>query len=225
MKRILMLLTALFLGILLAGCISIPLGDGGKLEVSKDGLNVDLGEEDGTESAEQVADETAEESMDGVEEETTETETGIESNSDDEAVEEEAAPGMQESGNCGAFIENPEANNDAIERFMKTMEPDYPLPDCVYMGTVTENPYGDNADQVRAPYQVEGSWKTVFEMYENYLNSEFGEREVEASPDFNNLSGRLYLKNDEYYYDIKISESEGITSIDLDFLRYFEVEE
>ena len=46
MKKIIVLLSVLFLSILLVGCISIPLGDGGKLEVSKDGVNVDLGEEE-----------------------------------------------------------------------------------------------------------------------------------------------------------------------------------
>ena len=46
------LLGVLLLSILLAGCISIPLGDGGKLEVSKDGVNIDTGEEDGTENDE-----------------------------------------------------------------------------------------------------------------------------------------------------------------------------
>ena len=225
MKRILILLSVLFLGILLAGCISIPLGDGGKLEVSKDGVNIDPGEEDGgTESKEPSEKGEEKEGKDGVEDEAVGTEPEVEDSGDDEAGEKKPTLGTSESGSCGEFIENPEANNDAIERFLKDMESDFPLPDCVYMGTVTVNPYGDDADQVRAPYEVEGSWKTVFEMYEDYLNSVFGEREVQASPDFNNLSGDLSGQNDEYYYNIKISESEGITSISLDFLRYSKVE-
>ena len=224
MKKILMLLSVLFLGILLAGCISIPLGDGGKLEVSKDGVNIDTGEGDDVESEESSEDEKEKEIVkeDGVEEEATGTEPETE---DDEAVGEESTLGTTGPNGCGEFIENPEANNDAIERFLKDMESDFPLPDCVYMGTVTVNPYGEDADQVRAPYEVEGSWKTVFEMYESYLNTVFGEREVNASPDFNNLSGSLSGQNDEYYYNIKISESEGITSISLDFLRYAQVDE
>ena len=52
MKKISILLGVLFLSILLAGCISIPLGDGGKLEVSKDGVNIDMGEEDAADNGE-----------------------------------------------------------------------------------------------------------------------------------------------------------------------------
>ena len=72
MKKIGILLSVLFLGILLAGCISIPLGDGGKLEVSKDGVNLDTGEEEGADSGEaENIDEDAEEGAVGTEDETT----------------------------------------------------------------------------------------------------------------------------------------------------------
>ena len=68
LKKISILLSILFLSILLAGCISIPLGDGGKLGVSKDGVNVDLGEEEA--EAEENIDEIAEEDVEGTEDET-----------------------------------------------------------------------------------------------------------------------------------------------------------
>lgn len=53
MKKILAYLSVAFVSILLTGCISIPLGDGGKVEVSKDGINIDMAEETEVEAVEE----------------------------------------------------------------------------------------------------------------------------------------------------------------------------
>ncbi len=47
MKRILMLISTLLAILLIAGCVSIPLTDGGSIEISGDGVTIISAEDDG----------------------------------------------------------------------------------------------------------------------------------------------------------------------------------
>lgn len=76
LQKIIMLFSIFSIGVLLSGCISIPLGDGGTLEVSKDGITVDEGKAI-NDSIEDEAEETEAVEAAELEVEPAETEFGI----------------------------------------------------------------------------------------------------------------------------------------------------
>lgn len=153
-------LSVLFLSILLVGCISIPLGDGGKLEVSKDGVNVDLGEESAVDEIE-VDDEDVEDSES--EEEAVETE-------DAEEGVEEGSDTTNGANGCIEEIEDSRGNERSLKQLAELAPPDFPLPDCTKVDSVVEDYYdGYQAVTVDSYFVVEGYWADIFDLYEEYL--------------------------------------------------------
>lgn len=212
MKKIGLLLSVLFLGILLAGCISIPLGDGGKLEVSKDGVSLDTGEEEGADSGEEESiDENAEEGVEGTEDET---------NGEDATEEEEVEDGKSEEtatepGSCMEPIEDTRGNDRALKQLAELAPPNFPLPDCTKVESTNDGYYEPyKAATVDSHFVVEGYWADIFDLYKDYLE-ESGFGPLDKSERADNMSAILIGKTSDYNATIYINQEKRDDDIEL----------
>lgn len=176
------------------------------MELSKDGINVNLGEESGTNEADVTA----------VQEE-------------ELIVEEEPAKEMDEEDgtvSCGEFIEDPEANDIAIEEILEYLPPKFPLPDCAKIGgTNTSYSTSRSVDFLGTTYRVEAGWKELYEEYKVFLES-FDAKRVEKNQNAQSRSATLRLKTAEFSIWLNFNESAGgVTKVKIENYIFDEVEE
>ena len=166
MKKMLTFMSIFLASLLLTGCVSIPLGDGGKLEVSKDGINVDLGE--GSESEIDEV-ESAEEEKSEKEDEIIGEDAAEDDGGKDEGKSEATATG---SASCDEFIEDPKGNDRLVKALAKLAPPNFPLADCTLMGTTREG-YHSRYESVTvdADFKVKGYWADVYDEYVEYMEA------------------------------------------------------
>ncbi|MHA6258859.1 hypothetical protein ACXYMX_02980 [Sporosarcina sp. CAU 1771] len=195
MKKYIAMMTIIFASILLTGCISIPLGDAGTLELSEDGISVTPG--DATEESEQDA---------VVEEEVVlEEESAVE---DDEKEKEEAeAPkesedkvdtiAVDKSGTCTDFIEDMRGNERQVKALTKLTPPEFPLTDCTLINSISERT-NSSADVVESNFEVQGYWADVYDDFLAYLEQEV-DGELTKSENAPDQSAQLKGYDPNYY--------------------------
>ena len=220
MKKLILFLSTLFLSVLLAGCISIPLGDGGKLEVSKDGVNIDNGEEKQPE-VEEV--ETPEEA------DVPEVEEEPEVLEDEGAVEEPEATETNTGGvatgteSCEEPNEDPRGNERAIKQLVALAPPNFPILDCMNVNAVNES-YSTTYEAVivESNFVVEGYWADIHDLYEEYLEeSGFGplEKKEEAKRMSANLRGKTPDYDATLYFD-QVKRDDDVELVKVTFTLY-----
>ncbi|QUW21049.1 hypothetical protein JSQ81_14685 [Sporosarcina sp. Marseille-Q4063] len=204
MKKISILLSVLFLSILLAGCISIPLGDGGQLEVSKDGVNIDTGEEDGADNGEV---EEAEEGVEGTEEETNKEETDKEDTADDEGTDEsEPEEVATDTNSCVEPIEDTRGNERALKQLAELAPPNFPLPNCTKMESTKDGYYeAYKAATLESYFIVEGYWADILDLYKDYLE-ESGFGPLKKNENAKDMSAWLEGKTPDYDATIYVTQ-------------------
>lgn len=153
MKKVLSILLVLLATTLLAGYISIPLGDGEQLTVGFDGINIEAtGEEDDEEimdtNGEGSTDD--ENNLDEVEASVQETEnTATEDNSEEEKDGEQAGSGICE---------------DDYALILDDMPVDFPMPACATITSVNSSNSG-----IDAYYNVKADWQDIYKQYQDYF--------------------------------------------------------
>lgn len=140
MKKVLSILFVLLATTFLAGCISIPLGDGEQLTIGFDGINIEATAEEDDE----------ENNLGEVGAGVQETEdTATEDNSEEEKGGEQA-----DSGIC----------EDDYALILDDMPVEFPMPACATITSV--NSSNSNID---AYYNVEGDWQDIYQLYQDYF--------------------------------------------------------
>ena len=219
LRKIRLLLAVLFLSMLLAGCLSIPLGDGGKLEVSKDGVNVDVGEDEGSEN-----EEAEEADMEGTEDaESTEgTDVDSDATTGEEGTEEseQVAAG---STSCVEPIEDTRGNDRALKQLAELAPLNFPLPDCTKIGSVTEGYYEPyEAATLDAYFEVEGYWADIFDLYTGYLEeSGFGPLSKHEKAEV--MTASLKGKSSDYEVTLEFRQQardDGIELVEVRLILY-----
>lgn len=190
MRRIMTIFSLLFLSIILSGCVTIPMSDGGTLEISADGLSIIPAEED---AAEAVADT-------GVEAETEGEVTGveIEVGEEIEGEEEEENVGTEESQSTNEEVNNDgtddaevavediesEVNQEfngedglggcAVEFYLikNRLPQGFPIPECAYIRSfeLLED-QADNKRTIIAHYENSGELSEEQEINKSFLTS------------------------------------------------------
>jgi len=234
MRKIVMMISLLMTILLVAGCVSIPLGDGGKLEVSKEGLNIDMGEEESLGDSEEIIEPEVieeEKEIDVVNEEK-EIDIDITEENENDVTEEKSIETKEEtkstvprndSSSCGEFVEDPETNDIAIQELLELLPAGFPIADCVQMGSTNES-YDDYylVEKVSSSFTVEDSWKNQYEQYKTYYEaSDFGRFKKEQ--DIKSKFARLSASPAEFDLNIRFDEySEGIVTVAIYFDKYDE---
>ncbi|MFD1927455.1 hypothetical protein ACFSFY_05170 [Sporosarcina siberiensis] len=228
MKKVLVFFAMLIVSSLLVGCISIPLGDGGKLEVSKDGISMNPGEAEAevveVEEVEEIEEIEGKQEDEAVEEDVTEEES-----QDEKTDGNLKAVVNAESGRCGEFIEDPKINDRTIAEFLEFAPIGFSLPDCSLIDSMSDSynsSYGETT--IDAYIQVPGIW---IDMYD-YYDESFGELNFkEVKRDKNNNAKEARISGDlaEHAFRIHITqvdnEEEDIAKIRFVIYKYDEPRE
>ena len=148
--------------VLLSGCISIPLGDGGTLEVSKDGISVDEGKEPSNATEDEVIDE-----VEAVEVDIEESEENAEVEEKEDTTKRTNA---NSSNSCEELIEDSRGNERHIKKLSDLTPTNYPEKECMIMLSVNEE-YIDSydANYISADYYIEGYWADIVDEFSDYL--------------------------------------------------------
>lgn len=204
MKKAFSILLVLLATTLLAGCISIPLGDGEQLTIGFDGINIEAtGEEDD------------EEIMDIDEEENIDDENNL------GAVE---AAGVQETEDTAVEDNSAEEGGDQTDHsiceddyalILDDMPADFPMPACATITSV--NSSNSNID---AYYNVEGDWQDIYKLYQDY----FGDNISSQSQKPEEKSGELRSQTDEFDIYIQLNQRDD-DSVAVRTIHYFVEEE
>lgn len=199
MKRVLTILLVLLATTLLAGCISIPLGDGEQLTIGFDGINIEAtGEEDDEER--NIDDENNLGAVEAAGVQETE-DTAVEDNSAEEGGDQ------ADHGIC----------EDDYALILDDMPVGFPMPACATITSV--NSSNSNID---AYYNVEGDWQDIYKLYQDY----FGDNISSQSQKPEEKSGELRSQTDEYDILIQLNQKDD-DFVTVRTLHYFveEVEE
>lgn len=211
MKKILTLMSIFLASILLTGCISIPLGDAGTLEVSEDGISVNSGDKEDTGEEDVVKeDEPGEEDATGEEGITKEDPVDEEEAPEDDKAEDKGKSGtFSGSASCGEFIEDPKGNDRLVKALAKLAPPNFPLADCTLMGTTKEG-YSTTyeAVTVSSNFKVEGYWADVYDEYVEYME-EAGFGPLDKKEDAQAKYARVSGKNADYDLDLSFTQHDA----------------
>lgn len=193
--------------ILLTGCISIPLGDAGTLEVSEDGISVNPGDKENAGEGEGdivKEDEPVEEDGAG------EDPAGEEDAPEDDKAEDKGQSGtVVGSASCDEFIEDPKGNDRLVKALAKLAPPNFPLADCTLMGGTKEgysNTY--EAVTVSSNFKVEGYWADVYDEYVEYMEEE-GFGPLDKKEDAQAKYARVIGKNADYDLDLSFTQRDA----------------
>lgn len=194
MRKIIILLSIFSILVLLSGCISIPLGDGGTLEVSKDGLTIDEGKV--------ASDSIEEEEIEEVEAAELEIETSEEDLEDGEANTPTNAA-VNSSNGCDDLIEDTRANDRHMKKLIELTPDDYPIAECMIMSNVTEEYQSSyEAEYVSADYYVEGYWADITDEFIDYFKDNGF-----ASPTVNESASesKAYVSSKDADFDVDLT--------------------
>lgn len=162
-------MAAFLLFILLAGCVTIPLADGGTLEISQDGINVTPGEDS-------VDDETDENTVEKVK---VDSEIAAENDEEEPATEEDEEDGQTE-------IEGEGLGGCANEFYLleNRLPKSFPIPTCAYVRhlELVEDEY-ENMRMIIAHYDAYGAIREETEVYQSFFEDEGYEITVVSQTD------------------------------------------
>ena len=206
MKKVLMIISILLAGLLVTGCVSIPLGDAGTLEISKDGVNVAPGDEEELDANPDVK-EIIEEDEPVEEDPVSENDVTSEENAiEDDEIDKEDAPEKDEkksevvadTTSCDELIEDGKGNDRLVKALAKLAPPSFPLSECTLMG-VTKESYSNTykATVIESDFKVEGYWADVYDLYVEYME-ETGFSPLAKSEDAKDQSARVSGKTVDY---------------------------
>ncbi|MBO1911543.1 hypothetical protein J4G37_42985, partial [Microvirga sp. 3-52] len=107
---------------------------------------------------------------------------------------------------CVEPIEDTRGNERALKQLAELAPPNFPLPDCTKIETVTDGYYdGYKAATLDATFIVEGYWADTSDLYKDYLeNVGFGP--LNKSEKAERLSARIEGKTSEYDVTIYIEQ-------------------
>ncbi|WP_438314662.1 hypothetical protein [Sporosarcina sp. FA9] len=220
MKKVLVFLSILIASSLLVGCISIPLGDGGKLELSKDGISMNPGEADGIEEVEVEAE---------PEDEIVEEDATEEDSKDGKSDGNLKAVVNAQSGSCGEFVEDPKMNDRTITEFLEFAPMGFLLPDCTLIDSMSDrydSSYGETT--IEAYVQVPGVWIDMYDYYDEAFK-ELNFLEVKRDKNNNAKEARISGELAEHAVRIYITqvdnEEEDISKITFVIYKYDEPRE
>jgi len=172
MKKILSLMTTFLAILLLAGCVSIPMTDGGSIEISADGLTV-IPADDKEEVAGIVENEEESTGEGGT---STNADEGTEGAVDEEGVEEENGSENSDTSDESTEFASGEGFGGCAHEFylLKNRLPaGFPIPECAYVtsfGIVEDRM--DNSRAIAAQYQNFGPLKDEHENIKSFFLGE-----------------------------------------------------
>lgn len=199
------------------GCISIPLGDGGKLELSKDGVSMNPGEAE-------VEVEEVEQEDEVVEEDATEED------SKGELADGNVKTAVNaQSGSCGEFIEDPKMNDRTIAELLEFTPEGFSLPECALIDSMSDSynsSYGET--MVDAYIQVPGVWIDMYDYYDESFN-ELNFKEIKRDKNNNAKEAQISGELAEHAVRIQITqvdnEEEDIAKMRFIIYKYDELRE
>lgn len=206
MKKIIMVFSIFSILVLLSGCISIPLGDGGTLEVSKDGFSVDEGKEGSNATEDEMIEE----------DETVDVDVAEPEPEKDAEVEETEkttkSTNASSSDSCEGLIEDARGNERHIKKLIELTPTNYPEKDCMRMLSVNEE-YIDSydANHISADYYVEGYWADIVDEFVDYLaDNGFKSPKVNESA----TDSRAYMSARDKDFDVDLTIEQADPSED-----------
>lgn len=228
MKKIVPYLFILVVIVVLSGC-SIPLGDLGKLDISKDGVNVVVDDEnseseksDGAEDDEKVPVDLDDAAL---------AEDDEEDSDGGNDGKNSANKGSSTAGSyvCDELIQDQRGNERALKKLKELLPPKFHLSDCVFIESTDEGYHNSHqAVTVDTYFQIDGYWADIYDEYQEYLN-DAGFGPLRLREDTKNMSGEIYAKDPDYDIDMYFrqldNEDAEVTRIRIHFYHYDEPRE
>ena len=188
MRKVMMMFSILFLSIILSGCVTIPMTDGGTLEISADGLTIIPGEDgetgDDAGTVVEGKDEIAGESTEV--EKSTDGDKAEEDGSTNDGAADKGTVETEVSGEDGGDSEESEAEENAdfngeegfggcaVEFYLikNRLPQGFPIPECAYIRSfeLLEN-RTDNKRTIIAHYEDSGELSAIQETNKSFLTS------------------------------------------------------
>lgn len=198
MRKVTYFISFLALALLLAGCITIPVGED-TVKISANGVEWLTNDEEGQEEAiEDTAEETGHEEV-AVEPESTNEQaepTNQEEETNDEPSEEEsndASTGATTTSQCE------EQDHSAMTDHLV---PNFYIPECAELTDLSKD-----KNSLTAHLTVEGDWQEVFQAYQDFFGDQLSSENQNISGKTVRLTAYLYEDTDAYT-QIDINQSD-----------------
>lgn len=204
MKKVLPILLLFLVTVFLSGCISIPLGDGEKLTIGFDGINIEEDTEKG--NVDNASNEVAEN-------EDIDSSNNVQGNEVEQVV---AEPDHSAENN------NSEENiidcQEDIDTLIERVPPNFPIPDCI-TDLVTTGAEESTSMYYTGSYNTTGDWKDLFNIYKEYLTTNYKiSRDSESDS-----SGEVEYKSEEFVIYISVHQyEENAVHISFRHIDYFD---
>lgn len=204
MKKTLIGFSLFAMIILLAGCISIPIGDN-VLKISTDGIEFVDGEGNMDEAAGDEEEDAEEEESDEAESDETDE---AESDETDEADETKDADSSAKSSKSGCQEEDHSSVTDVLV-------PGFYIPECAVLESVSKD-----STSLTAGFSVPGAdWKDIFNEYKEYFGDNLDSESENPQSGSGEMYAYIYPGDDSNYVRIRIDQNEDYVALQI--LQYF----